>query len=112
MFKIAFIGLGNMGIGMAQNLINAKYQLNIYNRTQEKADGLTGDFKIFDQPNKAVADVDMVVTMLSDDETLLSLANGNHGFLTAMKKDAIHISMSTISPDTSRELYNMHKVNG
>ena len=112
MLKIAFIGLGNMGIGMAQNLINAKFPINIYNRTKEKSSQLTGDFKAFERPDKAVAEQDIVVTMLSDDETLLELANGNHGFLNAMKKNAIHISMSTISPDTSRELYNMHKANG
>ena len=112
MLKITFIGLGNMGIGMAQNLINANYNIHVYNRTKEKAQQLKGDFKVFEQPDKAVKDQDIIITMLSDDETLLALANGNYGFLSVMKKDAIHISMSTISPDTSRELYNMHKVNG
>ena len=112
MLKIAFIGLGNMGIGMAQNLINANYSVQVYNRTKEKSAQLTGDFKVFEQADKAVAEQDIVVTMLSDDETLLELANGNHGFLNAMKKNAIHISMSTISPDTSRELYKAHKANG
>ena len=112
MLKIAFIGLGNMGIGMAQNLLNANYSLNVYNRTKEKASALTGDVKVFDQPDKTVEGQDIVITMLSDDETLNQLANGAHGFLASMKKGAIHISMSTISPDTSRELYNMHKIDG
>lgn len=112
MLKIAFIGLGNMGIGMAQNLLNANYSLNVYNRTKEKSSALIGDVKVFDQPNQAADGQDIVITMLSDDETLNQLANGSHGFLASMKKGAIHISMSTISPDTSRELYNMHKVAG
>lgn len=112
MFKITFIGLGNMGLGMAQNLINANCSVHVYNRTKEKAEQLKGEFKIFEHPDKSVEEQDIVITMLSDDETLLTLANGNHGFLNAMKKDAIHISMSTISPDTSKELYNMHKITG
>jgi 3-hydroxyisobutyrate dehydrogenase-like beta-hydroxyacid dehydrogenase len=101
-----------MGIGMAQNLINAKYSLNIYNRTKEKAAQLNGDFSFFKEANKAVIDQDIVITMLSDDETLLALADGAHGFIYAMKKDAIHISMSTISPDTSRMLSKIHQENG
>ncbi|TKB95259.1 NAD(P)-dependent oxidoreductase [Pedobacter cryophilus] len=112
MLKIAFIGLGNMGIGMAQNLLNANYSLNVYNRTKDKSSTLKGDVKVFDQPDKAVDGQDIVITMLSDDETLNQLANGEHGFLASMKNGAIHISMSTISPDTSRELYNMHKIAG
>ncbi|MDA9555727.1 NAD(P)-dependent oxidoreductase [Pelobium sp.] len=110
--KIAFIGLGNMGVGMAQNLLNANYSLNVYNRTKSKSESLKGNVKVFDSADKAVEDQDIVITMLSDDETLYEAVNGAHGFLSKMKKDAIHISMSTISPDTSRELYKMHKMEG
>ncbi len=109
MLKIAFIGLGNMGIGMAQNLLTANYSLNVYNRTIEKADSLKGNFKVFNQPDKAVIDQDIVITMLSDDDALNQIVCGTPSFLLSMKKDAIHISMSTISPDTSRELYKLHK---
>jgi 3-hydroxyisobutyrate dehydrogenase-like beta-hydroxyacid dehydrogenase len=112
MLKITFIGLGNMGIGMAQNLLNANYSVNVYNRSKEKAVSLTGDVKVFDQPDQAVEGQDVVITMLSDDETLNHIACGAHGFLATMKKDAIHISMSTISPDTSRELFNRHQAAG
>ena len=42
--KIGFIGLGNMGISMAKNLIEAGYQLQVYNRTISKADELDGNF--------------------------------------------------------------------
>ncbi len=109
MLKIAFIGLGNMGIGMAQNLLNANYKLNVYNRTKSKAEALKGDYEIFDHPDEAVEGRDVVITMLSDDDALYEAVNGRRGFLNAMKKDAIHLSMSTISPDTSRELYKMHE---
>lgn len=112
MQKITFIGLGNMGIGMAQNLLNAGYKLHIYNRTKSKSEALKGDFQVFDHPNEAAEGQDIIITMLSDDAALFEAANGTHGFLLSMKKDAIHISMSTISPDTSRELYNLHQSQG
>nr|MBC7611974.1 NAD(P)-dependent oxidoreductase [Pseudopedobacter sp.] len=110
--KITFIGIGNMGIGMAQNLLNAGYQLNVYNRTKNKAEALNGDFQVFDQPEKAAENQDIIITMLSDDDALYEAVNGENGFLSRMKKDAIHISMSTISPDTSRDLYKTHQAQG
>ncbi|MBC7652985.1 MAG: NAD(P)-dependent oxidoreductase [Oligoflexus sp.] len=107
--KIAFIGLGNMGIGMAQNLINAGYQLNVFNRTASKAQGLKGDYKLFQTVIEATEDADIIITMLSEDDALNEVTTGKTGFLQIMKKDAIHISMSTIAPETSRELYELHQ---
>lgn len=112
MKKIAFSGLGNMGIPIAQNLLNANYSLNIFNRTKEKAKALKGDVKVFDSPDLAVADCDYVFTMLADDDSLISIATGEHGFIPALKDGAVHISMSTISPDTSKILYAKHQANG
>ena len=112
MFNIAFIGLGNMGIGMAQNLLNANYSLKVYNRSIEKAAVLKGNYMICNHPEEAAKDQDVIITMLSDDEVLNNFALGPNGFLPVMKKDAIHISMSTISPDTSRALYALHQAKG
>jgi 3-hydroxyisobutyrate dehydrogenase-like beta-hydroxyacid dehydrogenase len=107
--KIAFIGLGNMGLGMAQNLINASHHLSVYNRTIAKAYDLTGEFKVASSPIEVVADADLVITMLSEDSVLYETVIGANGFLNTMKTNAIHISMSTISPDTSRDLYQQHQ---
>jgi 3-hydroxyisobutyrate dehydrogenase-like beta-hydroxyacid dehydrogenase len=107
--KIAFLGLGNMGLGMAQNLINAGHQLTVYNRTLSKADDLMGDFEKSENPKNAVENADLVITMLSEDDVLYDAVTGENGFLNSMKKEAIHISMSTISPDTSRDLFQKHQ---
>lgn len=112
MQKIAFIGLGNMGIGMAQNLINAGYSLNVYNRTKNKSDQLKGDYHVFKSPAEASKEQDLVITMLSADDALYEATTGNDGILSSMKDGAIHISMSTISPDTSRDLYQSHLKKG
>lgn len=107
--KIAFLGLGNMGLGMAQNLINAGHQLTVYNRTLSKADDLMGDFEKSVNPKDVVTNADLVITMLSEDDVLYDAVTGENGFLNSMKKEAIHISMSTISPDTSRDLFQKHQ---
>ncbi|MEO5911943.1 MAG: NAD(P)-dependent oxidoreductase [Pelobium sp.] len=112
MQKIAFIGLGNMGIGMAQNLINAGYSLNVYNRTKSKSDDLKGDYKVFNSPAAASKDQDILITMLSADDALYEATTGSEGILSTIKEGAIHISMSTISPDTSRDLYKAHQSKG
>lgn len=101
-----------MGLAIAQNLLNANYSLNIFNRTPDKAQNLKGDYKVFDSPNLAVAGCDYVFTMLADDDSLLSVTTGEDGFISALKTGAVHISMSTISPDTSKNLYSLHQESG
>ncbi|HTN21372.1 MAG TPA: NAD(P)-dependent oxidoreductase [Pelobium sp.] len=109
MAKITFIGLGNMGLPMAQNLINARHQLNVYNRTVEKTQSLNGNFKTCSSIKDACVGQEIIITMLSEDDTLYQICEGEEGLLNLMEKGAIHISMSTISPDTSRDLFEKHQ---
>lgn len=110
MLKTTFIGLGNMGWPMAQNLLNAGYELNIYNRTAEKAQQLNGNFKACKTLKEACANQEIIITMLSEDEALYQVCYGDDGILNNMEAGAIHISMSTISPDTSRDLFLKHQM--
>ncbi len=112
MKNITFIGLGNMGLPMAQNLINAGYQLNVYNRTSAKAQQLNGKYNTFENIADACKNQDVVITMLANDETLNDACLGESGFLEVLNEGAIHISMSTISPDTSKDLFTKHKAKG
>lgn len=104
MSKITFIGLGNMGLPMAQNLINAGHKLKVYNRTTQKAAELKGDFQTCTSVKEACGGQQIIVSMLSEDDALYQICEGDDGLLSQMEKGAIHISMSTISPDTSRDL--------
>lgn len=110
--KIAFLGLGNMGIPIAQNLINAGHEVSVYNRSVVKAQQLTGNFQLASSPAEAVADKDFIFTMLADDDSLNQVCKGENGFILALKKGAIHISMSTIAPETAANLNEMHQKNG
>lgn len=111
--KIGFIGLGNMGTPMAQNLIKAGYHLQVYNRTISKADDLDqASITKCKTPAEAAANVAFVVSMLSEDEILKEAVSGEHGLLHTLPKGGVHISMSTISPETSQQLSALHEQTG
>ena len=104
--NIAFIGLGNMGHAMAQNLIKAGHQLTVWNRTHSRAESL--DAKIANSPADAARHAEVVITMLADDRALEAVSFGRDGFLDALPEGATHISMSTVSVDLSRRMNQAH----
>lgn len=106
---IGFIGLGNMGFNMAKNLIDAGYHLQVYNRTASKINEL-GQALVTacKTPAEAAANVPLVITMLSEDEIVKEVVTGANGILKTMPQNAVHVSMSTISPDTSEALAKVH----
>jgi 3-hydroxyisobutyrate dehydrogenase-like beta-hydroxyacid dehydrogenase len=107
--KVAFIGLGNMGSHMARHLLRAGHELTVWNRTPEKAEHLrSAGAKVASSPAEAVKDVQAVVTMLADDHAVGSTVLHAGGFIDALPKDAVHISMSTISVALSRKLAEEH----
>lgn len=106
---IGFIGLGNMGLPMAKNLIAAGYHLQVYNRTPEKADELNAtSITKCKSPAEAAQNVNIVITMLSDDEVVYQTVTGEDGILKTLKPGSLHISMSTISPTMSEKLADAH----
>ncbi|MBS1527407.1 MAG: NAD(P)-dependent oxidoreductase [Bacteroidetes bacterium] len=111
--KIGFIGLGNMGLPMAKNLIAAGYHLKVYNRTQGREKELdTSAITACKSPAEAAKNVQVVITMLSDDAAVKQVTAGEDGILQTLQKGGIHISMSTLSPDISKELSALHKAAG
>ncbi len=107
---VGFIGLGNMGQPMARNLLSAGFRLKIYNRTASKARELAG-LGAIEVPGPADAlDPDgIVITMVSDDAALNMVVEGTDGLYNSLGPGAIHLSMSTISPATSRRLAEHHQ---
>jgi len=111
--KIGFIGLGNMGTHMAKNLIEAGYHLQVHNRTLSKIDELPqASVTICKTPAEAAANVHALISMLSEDEIVKEAVSGADGILKTFPKNAVHISMSTIGPDTSEELAKLHTAAG
>lgn len=96
--RIAFIGLGRMGSGMARNLLRAGYQLTVYNRSREKADMIGAP--VATTPAEASRDCDAVITMLSDDAAVENVVFGQNG----ISANTTHIGCSTISTALARRL--------
>src|ERR1700761_5623449 len=108
--KIGFIGLGNMGLNMAKSLVDAGYHLQVYNRTLSKADELnSASITKCQTPATAADGVEIVISMLADDEIVIEATTGENGILKSLPKNAVHISMSTISPETSEYLAKAHQ---
>ncbi len=105
--NIAFIGLGNMGLPMAANLIKAGHKLTAYNRTRSRAENLKGA-QVAATPGEAAAAAEVAITMLADDHAVESVVFGKGNMLDSLPADAVHVSMSTISVALSRRLASAH----
>jgi 3-hydroxyisobutyrate dehydrogenase-like beta-hydroxyacid dehydrogenase len=111
--KIGFIGLGNMGTHMANNLIKAGYHLQVYNRTEEKIlEFDQASVTVCKTPAEAATGVPVLISMLSEDEVVRESIVGEHGILKTFPANAVHISMSTIGPDTAEEMAKLHEAAG
>src|SRR6185503_19841897 len=108
--KISFISLGSMGLPMARNLLDAGFELTVYNRTRSRGDelGQTG-LRVAASPRDAAQSADLLLTMLADDAAVESVMSGDEGALAGHKPNAIHASMSTISYLLSRRLSDEHR---
>ena len=103
--KIGWIGLGAMGLPMAQNLIDAGYDVIVYNRTKEKEkDLLAQGARAAESPSELIESSDMVFVMVSDDEAVREVFTAKHGLLDAMSAGKIIVNMSTVSPELSQEM--------
>ncbi len=110
--KVGFIGLGNMGSAMAENLLHARHELIVYNRTKSKADHLVKvGAKLAGNPAMAAASA-AVITMLADDAAVEEAVFGVNCLLDSIPQGSVHISMSTISAAFSDRLEKEHKARG
>jgi 3-hydroxyisobutyrate dehydrogenase-like beta-hydroxyacid dehydrogenase len=103
--KVGVIGLGNMGENIALNLVRAGHEVTVYNRTKSKAEAcVNAGAKLAQTPGDA-AQGDVFLTMLSNDSAVESLVfGGADGIISRQAKQAIHVSMSTISPALSKRI--------
>lgn len=107
---LGFIGLGNMGESIAANLLAAGYKLRVYNRTAAKADSLVRKGATLAAIPAETAEGDgIVLTMVSDDRALLELCGERPSFVERLGPGGVHVSLSTISPATARELAKAHE---
>ena len=114
MSKIAFLGTGNMGIGMAGRLLDAGHQLTVYNRTRAKAEPLINKGVVFaETPKLAAINADVIFTMVSDDIASREVWTGEDGALNAtLSQQTLVIECSTLSHSWVIELAEVVKQKG
>jgi 2-hydroxy-3-oxopropionate reductase len=103
--KVGFIGLGIMGKPMAQNLMEAGYELTVNNRTPEKAEELgEAGATVAASPKEVAEQSDIIITMLPDSPQVREVVAGEDGVLEVISEGSLLIDMSTISPVVTEEL--------
>jgi 3-hydroxyisobutyrate dehydrogenase len=103
--RVAFLGLGLMGSGMANRLLAGGFPLAVYNRSPEKAAALVAaGARLGTSPREAATDADVIVSMLADDNASHHLWLGEDGALEGAKSGALLIESSTVTPGWVNEL--------
>ncbi len=104
MEKIAYLGLGIMGQGMAANLVKAGYPVTVWNRTAARCEPLAAQgASVAGSLADAVTGADVVMYCVSDDAAVDALVFGEGGVLASVQAGQIVIDLTTIHPDTTRK---------
>ena len=103
--KVAFLGLGLMGSGMAGRLLAAGFPLTVYNRNPERAAALAAKgARVASSARAAAEGADVIVSMLADDEACRGLWLGDAGALAGARRGTVLVESSTVSVEWVREL--------
>lgn len=103
--KVAFIGMGTMGVGMAMNILKAGHELTVHNRTREKEEALAaaGATRAA-SPLEAADDAEIIVICVSDTPDVEEIILGNKGVIHGAAQGAVVVDNSTISPGATRHM--------
>ena len=105
MKKIAVVGLGIMGHGIADNYLKSDYEVYVWNRSVEKADDLVGAGAILaESPRQAVGKADIIFEVTADDESSRDVWLGSDGILAGASPNNVLITAATLSLDWVTEL--------
>jgi len=109
---IGFVGLGNMGSGMARSLLRAGHTVTTWNRSPEPAQELAKDgARVARSPAEAAA-TGVVLSMLADDHAVESVTLGSDGIREGLPAGGVHASMSTIGVALAERLAQAHAERG
>ena len=109
--KIGFIGLGQMGRGMAARLIERGYRVTVWNRTRSAAEPfLAQGARIAERPREAL-DADVVITMLADDAAVEAVWIRPQ-LVRDVPATTVHLNMASVSLRMGQELAQLHRAAG
>jgi 3-hydroxyisobutyrate dehydrogenase-like beta-hydroxyacid dehydrogenase len=114
MAKLAFLGLGVMGLPMAGHLAAKGHQVAVYNRTPAKAAAWVSKHggTSATTPREAVSEADFVMACVGNDDDLREVCLGPDGAFAGMAKGAIFVDHTTVSAQVTRELAELAASHG
>src|ERR1051325_1480207 len=97
--RIAFIGLGNMGLGMACKLAESGYELAVYNRTRSKGEEAEKlGARLADSPADAAQEAEVGMLSLADQHVVDTMLFGDDGAMSTFPEGGLVVDMSTVPP--------------
>jgi len=106
--KLGFIGIGSMGRPIARRLLQAGYKVMVYNRDRRKAEALAGSgATVAGSIAELATTADVILSCLANDEAVRSVYIGPAAVFARVQPGSVIIEMSTVRPETSRELYKV-----
>jgi 3-hydroxyisobutyrate dehydrogenase len=106
--NLGFIGLGNMGRRIAQRLLGHGYDVSVYDRNLVKAETIAAQGgTVATSIQELASTVDAVLSCLTNDDAVRTVYTGAEGVFSGARPGTVVLEMSTISPDTSRELHSL-----
>jgi len=111
--KIGWIGTGVMGKSMCSHLLNAGYEMNVYNRTKAKAQELIDKgAKWCSNPKEVAENSEIVFTIVGFPKDVEEVYFGEVGILKGIKKGSIIVDMTTSEPTLAQRIYEEAKKMG
>jgi len=111
--KIGFVGLGNMGNGMANNILKAGHSLTVYARRPEAATPVIEKGAVWaDSPRAVAAASEIILTCVSGPKDVETVALGKDGIIEGIRPDSVYIDSSTIPPEVARRVYQAFREKG
>lgn len=113
MQRVALLGLGTMGAGMAANWLAKGFGLTVWNRTRARTQALADKgARVATTPREAAEGADCVFAMVADDAASRAVWLGDDGALAGAKTGAVVVESSTLTPDWVRELAGRARAKG
>src|SRR6202162_4801423 len=106
--KLGFIGMGNMGSRIANRLLGHGYQLSVYDMDPAKTQLIAAQgAAVAENIHELARTADVVLSCLTNDEAVRSVYSEPEGIFAGARSGTVVLEMSTISPDSSRELHRL-----
>jgi 3-hydroxyisobutyrate dehydrogenase-like beta-hydroxyacid dehydrogenase len=106
--KLGFIGMGHMGSHMAMRLLGAGYPVTVYDRSKKAIKGAQSA----ETPRDLAARSEVVLVSVTDDAAVEQVMFGPDGALAGLRKGSVIIDLSTVSPGSSRRVYEAAREKG